>query len=118
MVTRRVYEFDLHPMDERHISVPASCINANLPVPSDRDSFSGVARVSSSVAKFLEAAEGEDAMTIQAGVWALTDGYSRNQVKTHLVAQDQYGNRRPAVSDRNIDRAKAILDGVGVRNRL
>ena len=68
MVTRRVYEFDLSAMGERHISVPASCINANLPVPGDRDKFTGVARVSSSVAKFLEAAEGEDAMTIQAGI--------------------------------------------------
>lgn len=118
MVTRQVYEFNLAPRDTRNISVPATCINANLPVPSDSDRFSGVAHVSSSVSKFLEAAEGEDAMTIQAGVWALTDGYSRDQVRTHLVARDQYGRTRQAISDQQIDRAKAILDRSGLRHRL
>ncbi len=118
MVTRQVYEFSLAPQDTRSISVPATCINANLPVPSDNDRFSGVAHVSTSVSKFLEAAEGEDAMTIQAGVWALTDGYSGDQVRTHLVARDQYGRTRQAISDQQIDRARGILDRSGLSHRL
>jgi hypothetical protein len=118
MVTRKEYEMELAPMQTRRISVPSSCINANLPVPSEKDRFSGVARVSSPVRQFLAAAEREDAMTIQAGVWALTDRYSSHQVRTHLVSRDQYGNTRQAISDLHVTRAKAILDKLGLRHEL
>jgi hypothetical protein len=75
----------------------------------------------------MEAAEGEDAMVVQAGVWALTDGYSRQQIqrtlRTHRV---RYGgltamggtDEGPAISNAQIDRAKAILGRLGVRNNL
>jgi len=136
MVTRREYELDLSPKQTRQISVPASCINANLPVPKDSDRFSGVARVSDKLSKFLQAAEGEDAMTIQAGVWAITDRYSRSMIQSHLRVR-RYSTRMgamgrvglpstfgslsddgPAVSSRQIDRAKAILDKLKINHRL
>jgi hypothetical protein len=136
MVTRREYELELPPKQTRQISVPAACINANLPVPKDSDKFSGVARVSDNLARFLQAAEGEDAMTIQAGVWAITDRYSRSMIQSHLRVRrfstrmgsmgrmgipSSFGSSSddgPAVSERQIDRAKGILDKLGIRHRL
>ena len=83
MVTRRKYQFDLEPQATRRIRVPASCINASLPVPGERDRFRGF-HAFPRTCESLEAAEGEDAMVIQAGVWALTDGYSRAQIQRTL----------------------------------
>jgi len=57
-------------------------------------------------------------MTVQAGVWTLTDSYSGDDVKNHLYVQDQQGNRRQAVSDAHIAEAKRILKELGIPNRL
>src|SRR6185437_4671139 len=84
MVTRRKYQFELRPLSTERIRVPASCINASLPIPNEKDKFNGVSRVSDKVRRFMEAAEREDAMVIQAGVWALTDGYSRERIQRTL----------------------------------
>lgn len=130
MVTRRKYQFELRPLATEHIGVPASCINATLPIPNEKDQFSGVARVSDSVRRFMEAAEGEDAMVIQAGVWALTDGYSRQTIQRTLRTRrvsTRYGiplpgsaglDEGPAISNSQIDRAKAILDRLGIRHNI
>jgi tetratricopeptide (TPR) repeat protein len=120
MVTRKEYELDLAPGKTLHISLPASCINASRPVPKDTDGFSGVARVSADLARFLQAAEGEDAMTIQAGVWTITDCYSREAIQSHLRVSRGPGTTNPeaAVSDDQIDRAKTLLDSLGIRHYL
>jgi hypothetical protein len=105
-------------------------------VPKDNDKFSGVARVSDNLSRFLQAAEGEDAMTIQAGVWAITDLYSRGMIQSHLRVR-RYSTRMgsmgrmglpssfgslsddgPAVSDRQIDRAMALPYKIGIRHGL
>ena len=96
----------------------AACINANLPIPGKSDRFYGVRRVSDNLARFLEASRGADSMTVQAGVWTLTDSYSGDDVKNHLYVQDQQGNRRQAVSDEHIADAKRILRELGIPNRL
>jgi hypothetical protein len=127
MVTRRRYQFDLRAKGTEHIRVPASCINASLPIPKESDRFSGVSRVPTDVRRFMEAAEGEEAMVIQAGVWALTDGYSRSQIQGTLrTRRVRYGglsdfggtDEGPAISSSQIDRAKAILTHLGIRNNL
>jgi hypothetical protein len=130
MVTRRKYQFELRPLETEHIRVPAACINASLPIPSEKDRFSGVARVSDHVRRFMEAAEGEDAMVIQAGVWALTDGYSRYRIQATLRTRrvsSRYGvhlsgatgtDEGPAISSAHIDRAKAILDRLKISHNL
>lgn len=130
MVTRRKYEFELDPLDTENIRVPASCINASLPIPSEKDRFSGVSRVPNNVRRFMEAAEGEDAMVIQAGVWALTDGFSRQRIQRTLRTRrvsTRYGmhipgmlntDEGPAISDAQIDRAKVILDNLKIRHNL
>ncbi len=130
MVTRQKYQFELGPLGSERIRVPASCVNASLPIPSAKDRFSGVARVPESVRRFLEAAEGEDAMVIQAGIWALTDGYSRHHIQAALrtrrvsvrngiplpaaIGTDE----GPAISIAQIDRAKTILRRLGIGNTL
>ncbi|MGH7461025.1 MAG: hypothetical protein ACRERX_09025 [Pseudomonas sp.] len=118
MVTREEYSLTLYPSSTHRVTIDAACINAHLPIPKESDRFHGVRRVSDDLARFLEQSKGADAMTVQAGVWGLTDNYSGTDVKNHLVLQDQYGNRRQAVTDRNIDEARSILAELGIRSRL
>jgi hypothetical protein len=123
MATRKKYKLSLKPLATHEITVPASCINANLPIPGENDHFSGVARVSKNAARFLEATDNEDAMVIQAGVWAITDNYTREQIKSHLRLRRTYldsfrSEEIPAVSDEQIDKAKIILNRLGISNYL
>ncbi len=130
MVTRKKYEFELRALGTERIRVPASCINASLPIPKESDRFSGVSRVPNNVRRFMEAAEREDAMVIQAGVWALTDGYSRDRIQRTLRSRrvsSRYGaslagamgpDEGPAISSPQIDRAKAILDRLQISHNL
>lgn len=144
MVSRCEYRFDLDPMETEYIDVPASCINASLPIPGGEDDFYGVGRVSKNLARFLQAAEDESAMTVQAGVWAITDGYTGSQVQQHLRRVrrvdpferlgglgrssglfHELGDRGgltvdegSAVSDHNIRRAREILAEIKIRTNL
>ncbi|MGD1046998.1 MAG: hypothetical protein ABR936_16975 [Bacteroidota bacterium] len=118
MVTRRDYSFTLFPCSSKRLNIDAACINASLAVPGKNDRFYGVRRVSDKLSKFLEASKNSDPMVVQAGVWALTDGYTANQVKTHLVARDQYGHTRQAVSDSHIEEARRILNNLSIHNNL
>ena len=118
MVTRTEYTFTLWPCSTQHLGIQASCINANRPIPGQSDRFYGVARVSDDLARFLEATQDTDPMVVQAGVWAITDGYSAHDVQTRLVAHDQYGNTRQAVSDAQIAEARRILDRLGINHKL
>ena len=118
MVTCREYTFSLDGLETASFDVAAACINASLPIPGGRSRFRGVARVSDNLRRFLEAATGKSPMTIQAGVWAITDGYTAYQIETHLVSRDRYGNTRPAISMEEIAEAKRILDALGISHRL
>jgi hypothetical protein len=118
MATTSEYAFTLHLCGTEHISIAAACINADRPIPGEKDQFRGVARVSDDVVRFLVASRAEDAMVIQAGVWTLTDSYTRDAVIHHLVARDRHGNTTHPITDRHCDRAKAILDRLGVVHRL
>ena len=92
--------------------------DAGLAVPNERDGFNGVARVPGDVARFLEAARDAAPMVVQTGVWALTDRYTAQQVRMHLVGRDPSGNIIHPVSDDDIQMARQILDGLGIRHRL
>ncbi len=118
MVTRQEYSVTLYPTSTQQVMIDAACINANLPIPGKDDRFYGVRRVSDNLSRFLEASRGADPMTVQAGVWALTDNYSGSDAKNHLTLQDQYGNRRQAVTDRHVEEARRILKELGIRSRL
>lgn len=118
MVTREVYSVTLYPNSTERVILDAACINANLPIPGERDRFSGVNRVSKDLTQFLVASKNADRMTVQAGVWAITDNYTGEAVKAHLVSVDQYGNQHQAVSDWHIDEARRILRKIGVQSRL
>jgi hypothetical protein len=118
MVTRETYTMTLYPTSTQQVSIEAACINANLPIPKEEDRFYGVRRVSVDLARFLEASKGVDPMTVQAGVWALTDNYSGSQVKNRLILQDKYGNRRQAITDQNIKEAREILKKLGIWSYL
>jgi hypothetical protein len=118
MVTTQKYSFSLSSCGQHRMDVRAACINANRPIPGKNDRFRGVARVPDAVARFLEASAGEDPMVVQAGVWTLTDGYSRDQVIRHLISRDHNGNTWHPVTQAHCDKAKAILNSLGIAHRL
>jgi hypothetical protein len=57
-------------------------------------------------------------MAVQGGIWALTDRYSGTDAQNHLIVQDQYGNRRQAVTNEDLEEARRILQELGIRSRL
>jgi hypothetical protein len=118
MVTRKECVVRLYPSSTASVSIDAACINASLPIPKEADRFYGVRRVSEDLARFLAASARAHPMAVQAGVWALTDGYSGGDVKNHLVLVDSYGARRQAVTDEHVAEARRILRELGIRNPL
>jgi hypothetical protein len=118
MATTSEYTFTLYPCSTEQLGINATCINADRPIPGKEDRFYGVARVSEEVARFLEASKSEDPMVIQAGVWTLTDNYSRYDVMNHLISKDGSGNIRHPVTHEHCDQAKAILEQLGIPHRL
>jgi hypothetical protein len=77
-----------------------------------------VAKVKKELIRFLETAKDEEPMVVQAGVWAITDGYTKADVQRKLFVRDQYGRTWVAVSNHQVARAKRILDKLGIRNYL
>lgn len=118
MATTKKYSFTLYPSSTEHIGINAVCINANRPIPNKSDQFYGVACVSDEVAKFLEASKNEDPMVIQAGVWTLTDKYSRRDVINRLISRDNSGDTKHPITHDHCDKAKAILDQLGIPHQL
>jgi hypothetical protein len=124
MVTRYDHSFTISARSHTQLDIPAACINANLPIPNLNDGFGGISRVSDSLLSFLVQSQGEDTMTIQAGVWAITDGYNRSAIQSHLRRRgiDQRTLREfdhgSAISEGHIEKAKEILDALGISNKL
>jgi hypothetical protein len=118
MVTRTTHRFRLQPCAVVRIQVPASCINARCPIPGEHDRFRGVAKAKKDLVRFLEKAEREDPMVVQAGVWAITDDYTKADVQRKLFVRDGHGRTWAAVSDQQVARAKWILDRLRISNYL
>lgn len=118
MATTTDYTFTLYPCSSEQLGINAACINADRPIPGKGDRFYGVARVSDEVARFLEVSKSEDPMVIQAGVWTLTDKYSRYDVINHLISKDNSGNTWHPVTHEHCDKAKAILEQIGIPHQL
>jgi hypothetical protein len=118
MATTTDHTFTLHPCATEHLKMSAACINANRPIPGKSDKFRGIARLPDEVSRFLEAAKGEHSMVIQAGVWTLTDKYSRHAVINHLISRDNRGNTSHPITHEHCDKAKEILERLGIPHRL
>ncbi len=118
MATNKEYRFVLESVQTREVHISATCINAGLPIPTENDYFEGVASVDSNVARFILASRGCNTMTIQAGVWALTDRMSRHSIKERLVSRDNLGHESNTINDHHIDEAKRLLKELGISNYL
>lgn len=118
MAVRKEVVFTIAPGDGRFLKVPAVCINGGLPIPGRDDQFRGVSRVSSEVERFLRETPHHPEMVVQAGVWALTDGYDRRQIKDRLVTNSSSGRSFAGISDGDIDGAKAVLTRLGLQTSL
>lgn len=91
MATTAKYTFTLLPCSVQNFKIEVVCINASKRIPGELESFEGVSKVSVDVARFLEAAGGENPMVIQAGVWTLTDNLGYWEVRERLIAKDYVG---------------------------
>jgi hypothetical protein len=118
MAVRKEIVFTIASGEARFLKVPAVCINGGLPVPGRDDRFRGVSRVSSHVERFLRETPHHPEMVVQAGVWALTDGYDRQQIKDRLVTRSSSGRVVTGISDSDIDGAKAVLGRLGLQTSL
>jgi hypothetical protein len=118
MVIRKEYTFILDPLSHIGFTFEATCINASLPIPGEYDKFSGVRKVSNDLVRFLEVSRYSNSMVVQAGVWAITDNYNSQQIRTRLVSNDRYGMPVPAISDNDIKEAKKILKSLEINNQL
>jgi hypothetical protein len=118
MATTAKYIFTVGPCSTQHFDVNAACINADRPIPGKDDHFQGVSRVPDNVVRFLEASLSQDPMVIQAGVWTLTDNYSRYRVINHLIQKDHDGNTSHPITNEHCDKAQEILDTLGIPHHL
>lgn len=118
MVTRKEYLFKIKSNGTRFINVPASCINAAREIPSKKDSFRGVKKVPDHIKRFLKETDGCEPMMIQAGVWALTDHMSGDDIKNRLINRELTGRQYNSISDRNIADARRVLAQLGIQSRL
>ena len=117
MVTCDEHYFVLRKQGTERFSVSAACINAERPIPGNNDYFEGVAKVSNNLIRFLKGGRGEDSKVIQAGVWAITDRYSKQEIQRKLTVHTSQGNM-PAISDYQIERAKQILNRLKIWTKL
>jgi hypothetical protein len=118
MVIRKEVPFLLRPLSVKYMTVPATCIDAERPIPSGKDCFKGVRKVSPRVEQFLRESDGCSSNVVQAGVWAITDGYSREQIKRRLVRTSSGGRVIASISDSDITMAKALLSRLGIPSNL
>jgi len=118
MVIRRPCRFTLEPGQAQSVAIEATCMNAERPIPCESDHFQGVRLAPPEVVRFLDAAAQADAMTVQAGVWALTDRYTAADVHRRLTQTDRHGRHQQAVLPHQVDEARRLLDSVGLSTRL
>jgi hypothetical protein len=124
MVAREEYRLTLGPHQIKNIEISASCINAERPIPKKDNEFNGVSSVNNyNLTRFLEASKGRDPMVVQAGIWAITDGYTREKLKKRLInIPDRFSSSKfniaPAISDGQIDEAKRILDMLNILHSI
>jgi len=118
MVVRNHRKITLPANTTDNILVAASCINADRPIPTQQDKFHGLDRVPDKLQRFLDHASHLDPMVVQAGVWAITDRYSENDIRSHLVNQDQFGTRGSAISRGQIEEARRVLNDLNIPHRL
>lgn len=100
------------------LTLRVACMRAKRPVPRPKDTFERVAEADEGIRRFLEASVGLSPMAIQAGVWTLTDRYSRADVQSRLTIADLWGRVSSAVTDEDLDRASQVLDGLWIPHGL
>jgi hypothetical protein len=118
MVNTREVVFRLKPQGSKFVAVQVACLNANLEIPGADDNFHGIGRARKDVTRFIEAARNESPMVLQAGIWALTDGLNRLQLKERLVNESGPRVGRHSISDSDIDTAGLILAKLHLSTRI
>jgi hypothetical protein len=109
MVSTREAVLRLPALATRIATIKVVCVNADRPIPGQADSFGKLRRADADVRRFLQAASSEGAMTIQAGVWAITDRLDRAQLRRRLVQEGVTARPRHSITDHDIECARAIL---------
>lgn len=118
MAARTEVMFRLPALCPESVEVPATCINAVRPIPQQKDRFERIEMVQGNLVRFLTAAAGRHAMVVQAGAWAISDGYTAAQLQARLQRTGPDGWREPAISRAHIAEAKTILLDLGIATGL
>ncbi|NOX51308.1 MAG: hypothetical protein GXP16_12360 [Gammaproteobacteria bacterium] len=118
MVSTREVVFRLKPGGCKFFAVQVACLNAHREIPSEQDGFGRLKRADAEVAKFIEVACNEAPMVLQAGIWALTDGLNRSELRRRLVANGGVSTHRQVISDRDIDSASLHLAKLSLATQI
>ncbi len=113
MAARQEEKFALPALDGYSCRLPVVCVNADRPIPTEKNAFLSVRPSPADLTRFLERSAREDPMVAQAGAWALTDHYTAAQIQARLKMGGS-----AAVSGQDILRAKNLLDELGIRHLL
>jgi hypothetical protein len=106
------------PRASKDVTLRVACMHAKRSVPRARDGFGKVAVAPEEILRFLAASRELPPMAVQAGVWALSDRYSRVDVQRRLLRADPAGGVSPAISDDDLDRAGLVLDSLCIHHAL
>jgi hypothetical protein len=118
VVLRHAYRLELPPRDSVRAHLPFFGLEAFARSPRQGDAFGRPRRVEGPLHRFLVHAQKLPPAAVQAGIWALTDGCSRADLRRRLVCQDGSGRRQEAISHAAMDQAQALLDELGLDHRL
>jgi hypothetical protein len=105
--------------------LPAVCINAERPIPSETDRFRRLSSAAGDLKKFLDASQHLMPAAIQAGVWAITDRYDKQKVRAKLQTKSAeeaaiWGEfcTTPSIHQSDVNEAKAVLEAIGCKTAL
>jgi hypothetical protein len=118
MASREFKKITIPAFSIRQIFLSATCINAGLPIPESHNTFVEVKAVSDALGRFFDAAKDHDAMTIQAGAWAITDRLNREEIRGRLVVRKSDGTTEFAISHGHVDNAWDILKSLKISNNI
>jgi hypothetical protein len=107
------------------VILPAVCINAERPIPTENDLFDRLSSAAVTLAKFLDSSQHLMPAAVQAGVWAITDQYDRTKITAKLKTQNGHEaeiwgefSTRPSIFESDVAEAREVLSLIGIKTNL
>jgi hypothetical protein len=117
MVITQMKEGETRARESMEFILQAACLNAHLPVPRRGEKLSKIGLVDRDLKQFLDAAQHDDPMVIQAGVWALTDKLGPLAIQFRLE-KGSWLEREVAIKPEHISEAGERLRQLGISSTI